>query len=236
MPSNSIRSHIYMPGYKIKKILKRTDQEIRIEVEAYKNRKGKCSGCGKIHGGLHSVKEMVAEDLSLGMKRVYLHILKRRYKCPEDGRIHTEEISWIKLGSKVTKALAKKVNRLTAITTNKEAGWYLGMDDEQVYRIDKTELKRLAKNCLEPTPASVNISVDEVAWKKYHRYLTNVIDVDKKVVTWNAKGRKAVVLDKYYESIGEEACKSIESAAMDGARTYLSSTKKYAVNALIVLD
>ena len=34
---------------------------------------------------------------------------------------------------------------------------------------------------LNPTPASLNISVDEVAWKKHHRYLTNVIDVDKKV-------------------------------------------------------
>lgn len=87
-----------------------------------------------------------------------------------------------------------------------------------------------------PTPCSLNISVDEVAWKKHHRYLTNVIDTDEKVVTWNAKGRKSEVLDKYYESLGEANCERIESVAMDGAKTYLGSTKKYAVNALIVLD
>lgn len=102
--------------------------------------------------------------------------------------------------------------------------------------MDKAILEELFKKQLTPTPASVNISVDEVAWKKYHRYLTNVIDIDKKVLTWNAKGRKAEVLNKYYESVGKENCARIESVAMDGAKTYISSTKDYAVNALIVLD
>lgn len=78
--------------------------------------------------------------------------------------------------------------------------------------------------------------MDEVAWKKHHRYLTNVVDVDEKVITWNAKGRKAEVLNKYYESLGKENCKRIESVSLDGARTYISSSNKYAVNALIVLD
>jgi len=66
--------------------------------------------------------------------------------------------------------------------------------------------------------------------------LTNVIDTDEKIVTWNAKGRKAKVLNKYYESLGNDGRRAIESTAMDGTRTYISSTKKYAVNALIVLD
>jgi transposase len=112
----------------------------------------------------------------------------------------------------------------------------MGVDDGSIYRMDKKILEELFKKILIPTPASLNISVDEVAWKKHHRYLTNVIDVDEKVLTWNAKGRKAEVLDKYYESIGTENCEQIQSVAMDGARTYISSTKHNAVNALIVLD
>jgi transposase len=102
--------------------------------------------------------------------------------------------------------------------------------------MDRTILEELFKKRLTPTPASVNISVDEVAWKKHHRYLTNVIDTDKKILTWNAKGRKAEVLNTYYESLGKENCTKIESVAMDGAKTYISSTKDYAVHALIVLD
>lgn len=236
MHNNSIRSLLNMPEYKIKEIISKTEAEIHIRVEPYKRNKGICSGCSQKHNTPHSIREMTAEDLKLGQRRVFLHIPKRRYKCPKDGKFHTEEIPWIELGARTTKAFAKKVNRLTAITTNQEAGWFLELNDERVYRIDKAILERYAKERLEPTPASVNISVDEVAWKKYHRYLTNVIDTDKKVLTWNAKGRKAEVLNKYYVSLGKENCEKIESVALDGARTYISSTEDYAINALIVLD
>jgi transposase len=135
----------------------------------------------------------------------------------------------------VTKAFGREVNRLTSITTNQEAGWFLGLNDEQVYRIDKAMLERLFEERLIPTPASTNISVDEVAWKKHHRYLTNVVDVDEKVITWNDKGRKAEILDRYYEALGKENCERIQSVALDGARTYISSTVNHAVNASIVL-
>src|SRR3989338_9191142 len=36
--------------------------------------------------------------------------------------------------------------------------------------------------------------------------------------------------------VGTDACERIESVALDGARTYISSTNKYAVNALVVYD
>ena len=75
-----------------------------------------------------------------------------------------------------------------------------------------------------------------MSYLKYHRYLTNVIDTDRKLIIWNDKGRKAEVLDRYYKGIGEDNCRKIESVALDGARTYISSTNKYAVNALVVYD
>jgi transposase len=136
----------------------------------------------------------------------------------------------------VTKELAKQIYRLTKITTNTEVGWFLRMDDQRVYRIDKARLEKLSDEKLSAVPFSENISVDEVAWKKHHRYFTNVVDVDAKVITWNAKGRKAKVLNKYYECLGQEDCERIQTVSLDGARTYISSTNKYAINALIVLN
>ncbi len=236
MRNNSIRGLLRIPGYKIKEVIEKTETQIDIRIEAYKRNKGRCSCCGQKHKSVHSMREMVAEDVRLGERRVFLYISKRRYKCPKDGRIHTEAIEWIELGARITKAFGKEINRLTSITTNQEAGWFFGLNDEKVYRIDKAMLEELFKSRLIPTPVSRNISVDEVAWKKHHRYLTNVVDVDAKVVTWNDKGRKAEVLNKYYESLGEENCGKIETVALDGARTYISSTTEYAINALIVLD
>ena len=75
-----------------------------------------------------------------------------------------------------TKRFSEHVYRLTSITTNKEAGWFLGIDDERVYRIDRAMLENLAKEKLDPIPVPKKMSVDEVAWQKWHRYVTNVVD------------------------------------------------------------
>lgn len=237
MDKNTIRKILNIPEYKVSQIISQDEQEIHIQLEPHKRKEFICSGCGQVHkSGLHSIINSVVRDKSISELMVYLHVPKRRSRCPEDGRIRTEKISWLKKWSRVTKRFAEQVNKLTAITTNQEAGWYLGLDDEVVYRIDKELLEEQAAKLLNPTPAALNISVDEVSYRKYHRYLTNVIDVDKKLVIWNAKGRKAEILDQYYESIGKDKCEQIQSVAMDGARTYISSSKRYAINALIVYD
>ena len=233
----SIRKRLNIPYYKITKILSESDKHIQIKLEPYKRKPFVCSGCGKVHKiGQHGFEQSTVEDRSLFEKRTYLTVVKRRFKCPNTGGIHIEDISWLKKHGRVTQRFAKQINRLTSITTNQEAGWYLGLNDEVIYRIDKDILEELFSTRLTPTPSSLNISVDEVAWKKHHRYLTNVIDTDEKVVTWNAKGRKAEILDRYYDSIGRKNCKQIESVALDGAQTYISSSKNKAVNATIVLD
>ncbi len=237
MQRYSITKALNLPEYKITKVISTTDTEIHLRIEPYKRKKARCSACGQIHTGKpHSFKKVVVEDLRLIDKRVYLHVIKRRYWCPKDGRVHPEMVDWLKSRSRVTNRLAREVYRLTSITTNTEAGWYLGMNDEKVYRIDRETLEELFKQKLEPPPAAANISVDEVNWLKYHRYLTNVIDTDIKKVVWNDKGRKTEVLNRYYIGIGPENCEKIETVALDGARTYISSTNQYAPCALIVYD
>ncbi len=236
MRGNSITKQLHIPEYKVIEI-RSSEQDIHIYLRVYKRKKAICSYCGMEHKtGYHSSNDVIVEDVSLFEKRVYLHVSKRYYKCPKDNRIHVEEVSFLKLRSRVTKRFGNKIYRLTSITTNKEAGWFMGMDDEKVYRIDKDLLEEKAKEKIEPIPAAINMSVDEVSYRKYHRYLTNVIDTDLRLLIWNAKGRKAEVLNRYYKGIGENACLKIESVAMDGARTYISSTQTHAKNAMIVYD
>ncbi len=237
MQENTIRKLLNIPEFKVTEIISESSKEIHIRLGPYKRRKSICSGCGEYHQkGYHGSIEIVVEDRSLCEKRTYLHITKKRYRCPHNNRIHVESINWLKFRSRFTKRFGEQVYRLTAITTNQEAGWYLGIDDEAIYRIDKEMLEKKAKEKLKPIPAAINMSVDEVSYRKYHRYLTNVIDTDLRLLIWNDKGRKAEVLSRYYTGIGEEACLKIESVAMDGARTYISSTQTHAKNAMIVYD
>jgi transposase len=79
------------------------------------------------------------------------------------------------------------------------------------------------------------MSVDEVAWQRWHRYVTNVVDTETKMVIWNHQGRVKVVLDKFYHKLGKKNCESIKAVASDGAKGYLKSTREY-TDAFIVLD
>ena len=236
MREYSITQALSLPEYKITDI-KDDLVRLRIYVEPYKRKEFICSKCGEVHvGKINSRKDVSVDDLKVFDKRVRLIVTKRRMRCPKDGKLHVEHVDWVKPRARVTNRLAQDVYRLTSITTNTEAGWYLGFDDEKIYRIDLETLEGLAARILQPTPACKNMSVDEVAWQKYYQYLTNVIDVDRRKVIWNEKGRTAEVLDKYYGNIGKDNSAKIESVALDGAMTYISSTAKNAPNALIVYD
>lgn len=192
-----------------------------------------CSWCGAVHTSVHSKGQMCVEDQQLLGRRVFLYLEKRKCRCP-DGGIHVEYLSW--LHGRFTKRFAEQINRLTAITTNSEAGWFFGLDDEVIYRIDRAILQEKADDLLAPTTAPKAMSVDEVAWKKGHSYVTNVVDIDRRVVIWNHNKHGKTVLDSFYESLTKEERAAIEVVACDGARGFLSSSRHYAENALIVLD
>lgn len=238
MQIDTIKELLKLPaGWQVTEIISYCEHDLHVGVAERMIESQKCVGCDQegYHGTQGSF-EVTVEDLPMIDRRVYLHIQHRRYRCKTCKKTWVLQIPWVKMENRITRRCAQEIFRLTAITTNKEAGWYWGFDDEKVYRIDKSILEDLFEARLKTTPISKNISVDEVAWKKHHRYLTNVVDVDEKVVTWNDKGRKAEVLNRYYESIGKDNCQKIETVALDGARTYISSTTDYAVNAKIVLD
>ncbi|MGO9613250.1 MAG: ISL3 family transposase [Dissulfurispiraceae bacterium] len=235
MQLDSVTELLGIANYKVAYMVRQSDNRIELMLRQIEDKPSVCSGCGKVHHSpVHSVDTVIVEDLPISGKRVFLHVPKRRSLCYEDERIRTEELQWLR--GRVTLRFAEHIYRLTSITTNKEAGWFLGLDDEKVYRIDKSILEELSLQRLEKVTPPRHMSVDEVAWQKWHKYVTNVIDIDSRKVIWNHQGRGKAVLDKFYHGLGKKGCDEIEAVASDGAQGFLSSTKKHLREAVIVLD
>ena len=235
MHLKTITELLALPNIQVVKMLKHTETSIHLLVELIESVEPFCSACGMIHQApIHSVGWIRVEDLALSGKRVFLTVPKRKSCCPQDDKIRVEQFSW--LHGRFTKRFAKQVYRLTSITTNAEAGWFLGVDDETVYRIDRGMLEELAQEKLSPVPAPRTMSVDEVAWQKWHKYVTNVVDIEKRKVIWNHDGRGKSTLDIFFKDLGTDNSLKVDAVACDGARGYLSSIKQHAKNALIVLD
>ena len=154
MRNNSITQALSLPEYKVTSIKSGRDW-ICIKVAPYQRKAFICSACNEVHvGKINSLKTVTVEDLRLLGKRVYLIVEKRRMRCPQDKRLHVERVEWLKTRARVTNRFAEDIYKLTSITTNVEAGWYLGLDDERVYRIDLETLEDLAAKRLEPTPSA----------------------------------------------------------------------------------
>ena len=235
MQLDTITELLDIPNYKVTHLIQSDGGSLHFIVDQIDPLPPVCSGCGSVHeGGIHDKCMITLEDLPISGKRVFLHVPRRKVRCIEDGTIRVEEIIWIQ--KRFSLRFTEQVYRLTAITTNQEAGWYLGLDDETVYRIDKCMLEKLAEEKLDPIPAPALMSVDEVSWRKWHKYVTNVIDIEKRKVIWNHNGRGKYVLEKFYRKLGREGCENIEAVASDGARGFLSAARLFAKKAVIVLD
>lgn len=235
MQKKAITKLLNLPNFEVREVLEHHEKSLHLYVDLIDPVRPVCSGCGGVHQApVHSIGWIRVEDLPLFGKRVFLYLPKRKIRCPKDGKIRVEDFAVLR--DRFTNRFAEQVYRLTSITTNTEAAWFLSLDDETVYRIDRGILEELAKKMLSPVPVLTQMSVDEVAWKKWHKYVTNVVDIDRRKVIWNHNGRGKGTLDTFFSDLGEEKASQIGAVACDGARGYLSSIKQHAKNALIVLD
>lgn len=235
MQLKTITELLNLPNFQVVEVLEHTDTSFHLFIDLIEPVAPVCSACRCVHhASIHSTGWIIVEDLPLCGRRVFLYVPKRKARCPKDNRIRVEHFDWMR--GRFTTRFAEQVYRLTSITTNTEAGWYLNLDDETVYRIDRSMLEELASEKLSPVPTPSAMSVDEVAWQKWHKYVTNVVDIEKRKVIWNHNGRGKSTLDAFFKALGKDNASKINAVACDGAKGFLSSIKQHAKNALIVLD
>jgi len=120
-------------------------------------------------------------------------------------------------------------------------------------RTDKTTITRLLRIhwrtvgriiqrvCAEELDADrldglVEIGIDEVSWRKGHRYLTLVADHGRRQIVWGAEGASAKVADEFYAQLGPERAGQIAAVSMDMGPGYAKSTRAHAPQAVVCID
>ena len=61
------------------------------------------------------------------------------------------------------------------------------------------------------------IGIDEISYKKGHKYLVVVVDHDARRVVWAAPGRDKATVSAFFDLLGEERCARITHVSADGA-------------------
>ena len=61
------------------------------------------------------------------------------------------------------------------------------------------------------------IGIDEISYKRHHRYLTVVVDHDSGRLVWAAPGRDTATLRRFFDALGAERCAQITHVSADAA-------------------
>jgi transposase len=172
--------------------------------------------------------------LGIGRLRIWLEYAPRRVECPRCGGVRTEKVPWAPHQSRFTWDFEELVAYLAQVSDKTKVTELMGISWPTVGAI----VERVVARRLDPLRLDGlrRIGIDEFSYRKRHRYLTTVVDHDRRRVVWAAPGHSAETLAAFFAELGEGRAARIESATIDMAGGYRKAVEEHAPKARIVFD
>jgi len=188
-----------LPGVWVRKVRFKPDRVVVVEV-ALRRWKLCCPECSySTRAGKDTRPEdSVWRHLDLGIWRLEIHCRRRRLWCPEHGA-RTESVPFARPGSEFTRDFECLVAWLAARTDKSTIKRMLRIDWDTVGRI----VKRVCDAELDPSRLDdlYEIGIDEVSWKRQHKYLTLVVDHQRRQVVWGCEGSGQAAADAFFDEL-----------------------------------
>jgi transposase len=198
-----------------------------------RRRRRVCSRCGQtgrlaIHG--RRVKRW--RHLDLGANRCIVECELRRLWCPACGA-QFEAVPWARPGSRYTRDFEDVVAWLAQQMAKTPIAGLLRIGWDTVGRIvERVLADHLDEDRLE---GLVCIGVDEISYRRHHRYLTSVVDHRGGAIVWCAAGRNAATLRAFFDELGERK-QSIRAISIDMSGGYEKAIREALPAAEIAFD
>jgi transposase len=210
------------------------DGRVVVEV-ALRRRRLICPLCSYSTAHRHNRQtvQSVWRHLDLGTWPLEIRARLRRLECPEHG-VRVEGVPFARHRAAFTRDFEQLVAWLATRTDKTTIRRLLRIDWATVGRIiQRVTVEELDEDRLENL---FEIGIDEVSWRKQHRYLTLVADHIRGQVVWGHEGRDAATAGRFFQEIGEDRAHAIEVVSMDMGPGYAKATRAHAPQATIAID
>jgi transposase len=193
-----------------------------------------CSRCGQLVAVTHDTARRRWRHLDLGGVRCFLEASLRRVRCPDCG-VRVEAVPFARPGARHTRAFDQVVAALAQQMAKTPLARLLRVGWETVGRICARVLDELLSP--ERFEGLRRIGIDEVSYRRRHRYLTLVLDHDSGRVVWVSEGaRQKTSLDGFLAALGPERAAQIEAVSVDMAPGYQHALRKRLPKATLCVD
>ena len=214
----------------------RSGPTIEITMRARENGLPTCSGCGERCSGYDTQPTARRFDfVPLWMIAVVLVYTMRRVNCVRCG-VKVERVPWAEGKSPLTTEyqwfLAGWARRMSwkEVATSFSVSWdhvYNSVKHAVSWGLSRRELDGIE-----------SIGVDEVQWKKGHKYQTIVYQIDAgcKRLLWIGPDRTAKTLLRFFRFLGKQRSQTLQFVCSDMWQAYLKVIAKKVPHALHILD
>ncbi|MFT3887077.1 MAG: ISL3 family transposase [Arachnia sp.] len=211
------------------------EQVLIVRVRPRKTKQNRCGQCGRKAAAYDRGEgERRWRGLDLGTIRVYLEADAPRVSCPVHGPT-VRRVPWARHGAGHTYGFDDQVAWLatrsskTTVTLLMRVAWRtVGAIIARVWA-DAEQLR-------DRFDGLSRIGIDEISYKKGHKYLMVVVDHDTKTLVWAAPGRTMDTLRDFFDLLGPERCSRITHVSADGADFIGTVVAEKCPNAVRVAD
>jgi transposase len=233
---NRVARHKSFVYERVRLVEGKSGTALEVELRARSNSRALCSGCGKARPGYDRDKEprRFAFVPLWGMAVFFLYAM-RRVDCPSCG-VKVEQVPWAEGKSQLTTSYQWFLARWAKVLSWQQVARSFGTSWENVYRsVQRAVTRGLAQRNLEGVTA---VGVDEVQWRKGHKYLTLVYQIDQhcKRLLWVGQDRTAKTFLGFFRMLGPERAAGIQFVCSDMWKAFLKVVKKKAPGAIHILD
>lgn len=215
--------------------LKADEGAVHVYLEHRADQLWPCPECGQECPLYDHKEERQWRHLDTCQYRTILHASPPRSACPDHG-VRIVKLPWAEAKSRFTALFERlaidwlKMASQKAVAQNLELSW------DEIHGIMERAVQRgLKRRQAEPVD---RIGVDEKAFRRGHRYLTLVNDLDRNRVLYVAEDRKQASLDGFWPTLSAEQLDRIQAVAMDMWDPYVASVTAHlpAASRKIVFD
>jgi len=172
--------------------------------------------------------------LDAGTVRVFIEADAPRVTCPDHG-VTVAAVPWARHGAGHTRAFDDQVAWLvthcskSAVVELMRVAWRtVGAIASRVV-ID-------ARTVRDPFDGLVRIGIDEISYRRGHKYLMVVVDHDTGRLVWAAAGHDRATLQKFFDLLGPQRASGIRLISADAAEWIGDTALAACENATLCLD
>jgi transposase len=199
-----------------------------------RRRRRVCSHCGQTGPGLeiHDRRTKRWRHLDLGSSRCVIECELRRLRCADCG-VHLEAVPWARPGACHTRDFEDVVAWLAQQMAKTPIAGLLRIAWDTVGQIvERVVAERLDERRLN---GLVAIGVDEISYRRHHRYLTSVVDHRTGAIVWCSPGRNSETLRGFFDLLGERR-HTIKAVSIDMSGGYEKAIRESIPQAEVAFD